>query len=110
MSILFPRYNMSLTYRDVLELKYKSFIEETRPIVGDELEKHLQEIPNKDYYDMMQLVLYLFRSEDTATDLDTLLVMKGATLEAAQKEQLVPIIRAYICTLRKIQSKMNLIS
>jgi hypothetical protein len=50
----------TVTYRDVLAQKYQAFFAETQPIVGDALEKHMSGVPNKDYYDMMQLALYLF--------------------------------------------------
>jgi hypothetical protein len=97
----------TVTYRDVLAQKYQAFFAETQPIVGDALEKHMSGVPNKDYYDMMQLALYLFPTDDIGTHLDDMLVMGGATLEQSQKDQLVPIIRPYIATLRRMQAKMN---
>ena len=90
------------TVQEILMSKYLSFKEEISDIIPN-FDEQFDEMDPTDLVDMMDLMLFLFPTDDTKRHLEELLALKGVELSADKVDELVPLCSKYVIFLNKVK-------
>jgi hypothetical protein len=93
---------MSKTVEQILLEKYYEFKNEVSTII-DDFDKHFDDLDPGDLIDLMDLMLFIFPSDNTERHLNELLDLKQLTISDEKKQQLIPICNKYVMFLNKVK-------
>ena len=91
------------TVKEVLRESFDKFKNKALPIVENELET-LCNFEDEDLLDALDMLMFLFPSDDTELHLNQLMELKSISVTEEQFNELLPLVKRFVNHLKEIKS------